>query len=278
MPNEKVPDFSSKATRKAVLRETLQHPVTLAGSAVGILGGMAGLMFNGGALIGTVAITGLSLGIVSWLINYFIRDKSFANRHLDALHAELQKQRNDTLNKIQADLTELSDLGGAEHLSEQGVDQFTLVQEKLKNFEVLLASKFDRNEITFGRYLGTAEQVYLSVLDNLLDIVHTLRSVATIESDYIDDRLSAIAKLPKITPADEAEIATLQKRKLLKEEQLEKVNILLTKNEEAFTALDTATIAISSLKTVKGRATADLDAAMSELQDLVARTGQYAKK
>ena len=114
----------------------------------------------------------------------------------------------------------------------------------------MLADKLNRKELTFARYLGTAEQVYLSVLDNLLSVASTLKSAATIDSSYIQSRLDLLGSIETPAEADLQETQTLNKRLDLRVKQLERVNTLLTKNEVAMTELDNTTAAISQMRTI----------------------------
>lgn len=272
---ENRPDFSEGATKKAVLNETLQNPITLFGAASGILGGLATVLFDGGLIVSTVALGGAALSVSSWLINYFGRNKILADRHLKKLHLELEKRKEAALKQIKLDLEELKSIADAQHLAKQGSDQFLKSVEKYRNLESILKQKFSQTEITYVRYLGTAEQVYLTILDKLLDVTNTLKAIRTIDLDYIEERLQVLSQLQQPTEADRREQDTLQNRLDLRKKQIQKVNILLTDNEEAMTALDHTAAAISETKTVKGRANADFESAMNELQRLANQAKRY---
>lgn len=268
-------DFSEKSTQKAVLSEALQHPITLIGAASGILGGLATVLFDGGLIVGSIAAGGAALSLFSWLINYFGRNKTFTDRHIKKLHEELAKRKKAAIIQIKIDLDHLIDIPGAQHFAIQGRDQFIKSEEKYINLEMMLKQKFSETEITFSRYLGTAEQVYLSVLDNLLDISNLLKSIKAIDIEYIRQRTVALGQLSEATEADKKEVETLQNRIELRKKQLDKVNILLTKNEEAMTALDITAAAISETRTSKGRASKDFQSAMDELQRLANQAKNY---
>ena len=77
----------------------------------------------------------------------------------------------------------------------QAISQFQDVQEKIVNFRDVLGKKLSPQEMTFSRYMGSAEQVYLSVLDNLDKMATILESISTIDVSYIEDRLQALKKL-----------------------------------------------------------------------------------
>ena len=269
------PDFSQKATNKVVLQETLQHPLTLAGAAFGVLGGLATVLFDGGIGLALVAGSGAAVGLGSFLVNYFGRGKTFADRHLRKMHEQLLARQQQALLKLRADLEQLGDIPGAEQYVKQGRDQFAKAQKKYSNFEQMLGEKLGQHELTYGRYLGTAEQVYLALLDNLLEATHRLAAIQEIDLNYIDERRATLSQQPSLAEADQAELATLAKRADLRQTQIDLVNALMTANEEALTALDLATAAVTQLQTGKGRAAVALDEAMGELQVLAGRVREY---
>ena len=271
------PDFSERATKKAVLNETLQNPITLVGVASGILGGLATVLFDGGIIVSSLAIGGAALSVFSWLVNYFGRNQILADRHIKKLHEEFDKRKQAALKQIQLDLDALVSIPGAKHLAEQGSEQFQKSEEKYLNLESMLKQKFDETEITYGKYVGTAEQVYLQILDNLLDVTNTLRAIKTIDIEYINKRMKALDQLEELDEADLKERETLNSRLILRDTQIDKVNMLLTRNEEAMTALDHTAAAISGTKTLKGRASTDFQSAMEELQRLASQVERYAK-
>lgn len=268
-------DFSSKATKKAVLSTTLQHPLTLYPVAVGILGALGIVLFNAPALAVGAAAGGFGVGVGTWLVNYLARNKTFASRYLEALQRKLESQRTAVLEKLKQDLVLAKAVQGAEDFARQGASQFKMIQDRFENLRGILAEKLNTGEITYARYLGTAEQVYLSVLDNLQNIATLLKSIRTIDQGYVRERMDALGKLGELAEADEQEMETLVRRLKLREDQIEKINTLLTHNERAMTELDQTTTAIASVQTVKGRATTDMETAIKELEELAKRSQRY---
>jgi len=156
---------------------------------------------------------------------------------------------------MQKELVECKSIQGVEHFAAQGAEQFTRIREKFENLREILAQKLNTGELTYGRYFGTAEQVYLSVLDNLRDVVNLLNSVSSIDADYINSRLYELSKHKNPTEADKQEVETLNERKQLRESQSQKVDVLLTLNEKAMTQIDQTTAAIAEMKTVMAKIT-----------------------
>ena len=269
-------DFSRKATQKAVLTHTLQHPLTLFPVAIGVLGTIGILLFQAPVLAIGAAAGGFGIGVGSWLVNYLFRNKTWANRYVEKLHKKIEEQKEAALLKIERDLLHSQTVKGTEAFAEQGAAQFKMIQDCFENLRSILGEKLNAGELTYSRYLGTAEQVYLSVLDNLQNIATLFKSIRTIDRDYLEDRVSSLKAMKALSEADEQELETLEKRSRLREEQIKKIDMLLTHNEKALTELDQTTTSIAAVKTSQGRAKVDLESAMKELEELAKRSQKYS--
>ncbi len=272
----KIGDFSQKATDKVVLHTTLQHPLTLYPIAIGFVAVAAILLLQSSAIAFLVAVGGLSLGVGNWIVNYFFRRDRHASRYVESLHRALAQQRQRLLESSQGKLRAYRSLQGAAHFAAQGEEQFTRIKEKFENLQDILSQKLSRGELTYSRYCGTAEQVYLSVLDNLRDVITLLQSVSAIDDAYIHSRFRELRALPHLSDADRQELDTLEERQQLRDQQLDKVNLLLTLNEEAMTTIDQTVAAIAEMKTVQGRASMDMEPARQELEQLAQRAHKYS--
>ncbi len=146
------------------------------------------------------------------------------------------------------------------------------MREKRNNLVEVLNSRLDSGELTYARYLTTAQQVYLSALDNLREVAIALRTISTIDRDYVEGRLSELTD----SSADSAvrERTSLEGRLALLTSQEKKVSNMLAQNEAAMTAMDTTATALADAPI--GRTPADAEAAMAELEDLAARAMKYA--
>ncbi len=267
-------DFSSTSVKKAVRAESLLHPLTLYPLALGALSGMAAFLYE--LPLFFVGMGGLmALGTTTSIINFFFRDDAIAQKYLDSLSKKFAEQRRQLLQTLEQDLEQCSTISGAEHFGKQGLTQFKNIENKYRKLKNLLNKKFSAGELTHGSYLGAAEQVYLSVLDNLQRIVSLLQGAGAIDPEYIKHRQQELKKLKKIDKADEREFQTLSKRKGLRDKQLQQVNQLLTTNEESMTTMDETSAAIAALETDRGLAEVDMETAMGHLRELAKRVGNY---
>ena len=269
-----IEDFSKTAITKAVLKTTLQHPLSLYCSGVGLLGWLALGVLGASTPAVLAAIGGTTIGFGSWIVNFFLRGDTLTQNYIENLQQEMEAYQQRVTQSLGKDLEKWKRLPDAEDYVLQGTSQFHDIQEKIVNFRDVLGKKLNPREVTFSRYLGSAEQVYLSVLDNLDKMATILESISTIDVSYIEERLQALKKLKTLTKADEEERKTLLERRALRDDKLQEVNVLLTENEQAMTDIEKATVSLVSI--TRGRATVDMETARKQLEELASRAHQYA--
>ncbi|MGB5686520.1 MAG: hypothetical protein WBM35_11950 [Candidatus Electrothrix sp.] len=264
-------DFSSRAVKKAVRSESLFHPVSLYSSSLGLLSGLGWYLFDMSMLAAGMGAL-LSLGAAMAVVNMFFRRDIIARQYLDRLSARYAKEREGLVHMLSTDLEKCRHIKGADQYGEQAQQQYLFIKEKYDTFRSMLDQKLKRGELTYARFLGAAEQVYLGGLDTLRRIVVLLQSVSTIDPDYIAKRLAELEQVAVPDPADEREYATLKKRLDLMEQQLKQVNSLLTDNEESMTIMSQSIATVAQMRTGGDLASMGLDTAMENLQELAGRS------
>ena len=105
------------------------------------------------------------------------------------MNKKLKLFEEDVIKSLQENLEGCTAIKGAEQHARQGAEQFKRMQEKYQNVRELLEQKLSSGELAFGRFIGAAEQVYLSTLDNLKQAVTIMRSAGSIDPVYINERL-----------------------------------------------------------------------------------------
>jgi hypothetical protein len=128
--------------------------------------------------------------------------------------------------------------------------------------------------MTFSRYLGMGEQVFLGGLDNLARISDALKGFATNDAKDIRARINELKQDGIDSHAQDQEEAALQARLKLMEQQREKVFGWLAENEAAMTALDRVMAGVAEMNTTQS-ASMKMEDAMKELETLAARAGSY---
>jgi hypothetical protein len=187
-----------------------------------------------------------------------------------------------TLNRLQFAVPELPEIE-PEELSQlaqelEALDdtrpayQLNAVQEKRDSLVGVLNSRLEAGEITYARYLSSAQRVYLAALENLREVAVAEQSVSAIDDDYIGRRLEDL--VDQEGAAAITERTSLEDRRSLREMQEKKVASLLAQNETAMTVLDRTATALADASI--GRKPQGAQAAMKDLQEMADRAGKYA--
>jgi len=262
-----ISDFAPEAVRRAIRNESLTHPATLYPGVVGVLGAIAWGLFGAPILLG-VTLGAFLISMTGMTVNYFFRDKVIAGRYVELLKKQLAEKEERLLENLHQDLISCKGITGADHFTKQGLDQFEKIRHKYENLNKLVDEKLGSGELSLGGVWAATEQVYLGVLENLRNVVNSLQSISTIDPVYINDRLSWLSGLEKPDDADLREIETLRKREQLRIDQFQRVNEYLTRNEEALTRLEEATIAVSAIRSDDGFTGIDTEHSVERLREL----------
>ncbi len=257
--------------KRVVLARTLQHPLTLYPTAVGVLGAVGIGLFGPVTVAVAAAVAGLGVGLGHLVTQVLVRPDSVAAQHYRELHERLSAKRAGMITDLESRLKESASLEGCKTPTDQALKQFRMVRTRFETMQNLLGGKFEPTELTYSRYFVAGEQAFLAVLDTLDGIAARLQSACAIEPKYYEERLNATRRQKSLAPADEEELRTLKDRMSLRDSQLDSVNTLLTFNENAITEFDRVNAAIAEIKGVKSQTSVDLDSAMRELELLAQR-------
>lgn len=256
--------FSTSEIKKAVTKKNFSHPLTLFPASAG-LATTIGAVILGGPVMWAMTVGLLGLGALSWCANQFLRFEKLAASHMTAMREEMRKRREAKIQLLQNQLGTLGCSSGSSQLSK--------LHEKYQNFKEVLDQKFEKNEFTYGRYLGMAEQVYLAGLDNLEKIALSLKSVSTIDEGYIKQELDQLEG--KEGTASIAQKDALVERLKLIQNSNDKVENLLAQNEMALTQLVTTASKLTDIDTAPGQSSMAMDQAMEELGRLTSHMSIY---
>lgn len=267
-PATRTDGFSPGAVSRAVLQQTLSRPYVLYPTAIGILGGLAAAVLGPTLLFVAPAAIGLGLGLGSWALDYGLRRDKHAAEYLRRLQEALAGRVDTTIARLRDELQRIA--------FDPGLRQLDSLQEKYRSFAELLQRKLDPREMTYTRYLGMTEQVFLAGLDNLTRISDTLQGLSSIDVRHIESRLQHLHNDGIESRAQDQEIAALKDRLTLLERQRERIDGWLAENEQAMTQIDLAMAAIADLDTSQGHASMGMEAAMQELKTLAERAQAYS--
>ncbi len=260
-------DFSPTAIHSQVRRDTLVKPYVLYPVAVAILGGLASILLEPSWLSVSAIIGGSLIGAGSWFFDAVLRKETHAAKYLSRMRSILGERVADSIHNLKRDLGRVK--------SKEGLRQLSRLEDKYATFQDLLQRKLSRSELTYDRYLGMTEQVYLAGLDNLNSVAGIMQSIGAMDAAHIKRRIKELTALTAPDEADKKELSALQARQELRQRQLAKVSTLLSQNEEAMTSMDQLMAALAEMNSGASRATMDMESAMQELERLAGRAGQY---
>lgn len=253
----KAADFSRENLRKEVRLNVWTQGISTYPVAIGLGLGVCFILFGATWMIGALGVL-LGLAALAWLINFFARKNALSVKYLNELRLRLQKQREQRIKNIATDLQELD--------YEAGAVQLGNLKAKYDSFVAVIEEKFQPGEITFGRYLGIAEQIYLAGIDNLLEATVALKSVRSIDRAYVEKQLKHLDE--NGVENDAADYEVLHERLRLLDEASEYVDRLLIENEKAMTQMVETSARLAKVKTSRSEANMELDQAMTELSYL----------
>jgi hypothetical protein len=241
---------------KKVNEEIINDWLTLAPSALGTLGLLWGALFSSSSalLIGT---TCLMLGLSNFLFKRFKLAPRLAERQLQILREE---QKKEIIKKLDRLGPELKMLG-----CNQGAAQIERLTAKFTDLNSLVMEKMSNKDVHTKRVSRLAEELYLAAIENLDHARQILKSIQSIDTDYIDEQL-------KDAPSAE-EKDTLLERRQLKLDALEEADACISKNEVALTKLNLISI---QLVKQKSGVQFDMESSLHEITNNI-RMDQWEK-
>lgn len=267
-------DYLQKAIRGKIIDKTIKHPLSVYPIAAGASCGFVGWLFNMPVLY-MAAFACVLAGVLFSVSRIFIFREKMEKEYINKMNIK-QKQYEEYLKiLLRKELKECCAIEGLEKYAAQGRTQFEQIQEKYTNIQELLKLKISSTELTFARFIGAAEQVNLSVFDNLKSIVAYLKSTGSIHADLIETRLDGKNSNDNLSDDEIKQNNALKKRLQLREEQLNKVKILLAKNESAMTEMEIISAAIAQWQQSGGFAGTDFESAITRLQELAETAHVY---
>jgi len=210
----------------------------------------------------------IGLGLLMWSINFLIRKDKVSVAYLAELRKRMRREREASLLAIEKELRALR--------CEAGSIQMQNLRAKYDSFVAVIEEKFNPIEVTYGRYLGIAEQLYLAGIDNLRKVTVALKSVNSIDRDYIQRQMSHLDNNGIVN--DASDYRALEDRLSLLEETESHVDRLLVENERAMTQLVEAAARLAHVQTSPGEARLEMEEAMGELSHIAQNMEAYDQR
>ena len=255
-------DYSEGAAKRAALSETVQHPFTLWPAALGVTGAFAAFLFSLPVWVFITSLGGVAIGAGHLAFKFFGQQDVFVQQYFAHLHEEFENLKATRMHELAPELKRLGCKRGS-----QQVSQF---EEKFENLRLVLSRILSEGEMTYTRFLATAETVFKSGIENLDRIITILTNLSDTDREGLRREIDEFENNKRRTGAEDRMLAALKERAKLYDDGQDEVANLLASNEEALTEIDKAGIAVGRIKT--SSANSDLESAMGDLISLIRRT------
>lgn len=264
--NPKPSDYSPEAIQKKVLESSFAHPGTIYPLALGVGSAAAGFIL-GMPIFYLLALGGL-VGPFWAVVQIFFLPERIRKKYLDMLDQQRVMYKETLKEQLKDGLKKSYSTDRANEAAAKGVNQFERIGATLAAIKDLLVMKLNTDELLFHRFLAAAEQTYLSVLDNLKDIIAFLKSADCINPEEIEGRLTRHKRKKEQSQAEQEENTALEERLQLWQDQMKSVDKMLAKNERAITDMEIISNRVAEWQTDQHFALADIEQTIEELQNL----------
>ena len=263
-----VEDFEEKAIIKALNKSIMDN--WFVGASIGaipvgiltaiLLGTGVGIPIIGGALL---------LGGGTWAWRRFFKGDKFFDQYRDNLRQLLDEDTERRRDELQRSL----EAYGNNHACEQ-LEQF---QNKIKVFIEILDIKFpDKNQLTYNRYYTIAQEVFLSGIDNLNEVLVLHKTLDAIDMDYIERSLQRIENREQ-DAATKRERSSLLQSKQNYQDQQQDIKNLMAQNEEALSKLDEAIVQVQDIKrSANNESQLDMEASIEQLHLIAQQSYKFS--
>ncbi len=238
-------EFSPREVNRAVLTETLQHPLTILPVAAAAVGGLYMGLLGPDAASFTATFGSLLVAGGAWIFNYFIRGEALAERYVRKLRQKRESMRREELKSLE------SEWATAGH--DEGVLQARELRQAYQKLEELLRSRSADASGLNQRMMILAEDTYregVGILRQALEAHRALRLVdrAKLERELFEWR-AELGQLRRSSSGSAAEtrgagldtrIAAHERRLRLIAAQEKSVEQLLAQSETLEAALESA--------------------------------------
>ena len=261
-------DFEEKAIIAALIKSILDN--WFFGASIGAIpvGILTAILFGTG--IGVPIIGGaILLGGGAWAWKRFFNGDKFFDQYRDHLRQLLDEDTERRRNELQQSL----DAYGNKHACEQ-LEQF---QNKIKVFIEILDIKFpDKNQLTYNRYYTIAQEVFLSGIDNLNEVLILHKTLDAIDIDYIERSLQRI-EIREQDAATKRERSSLLQSKQNYQDQQQDIKNLMAQNEEALSKLDEAIVQVQDIKrSANNESQLDMEASIEQLHRMAQQSYKFS--
>jgi hypothetical protein len=275
-------DFTHKAIQKAVLKESLEHPLTIYPFVISLISLLYMIVIGLDIQAFTVSLGSGALGIGSWIYQYFINGTTLAEEHVQTLRKLRQKNRFDEIDSLRNSCRARGFNEGT-----QAARELKQVYERLYQY---LHNHEKSNDLHVQHFIVLAEDAFEKGITMLNEALQTFLALKAMDHEKLTKEIkewkNELASLENSSHG-EAHIKALtikvrsnEKRLTLFEERSDEIHYLLAECERIEGALDTSYLQVIEYierdpeHLFKGDAVAALERAVTAASEVEKRLKQ----
>jgi len=255
-------DFTPRAVNRAVLAETLQHPLTILPAAAGVVGGLYMGLLGLDPMAFAITLASALVAAGAWVVNYFLRGESFAERHVERLQAQRLALRDEEVEALAQGWL------ATEHAD--GVQQVRELRQAYGQLRAFLEERLaqDRGHgLQLRRLLVLAEDTFREGVAILRQGLNLVRALASVDRDGLERELATWQAEGGQSSTRITRIAAHEERLALCAEQEEAIERLLAESEILEAALQKTYLEAAKLESpealfARGRTASELERAV----------------
>ncbi len=251
--------FTREAIYRAVLKDTVQHPMTLLPAVASALGGLSMGLFGADPTTLAVTFGGALAATGVWVYNYFVRGEVLAKKRVEKLRTLREQRRHQQVADLEVDWQKA---GLAE-----GVQQARELKEVYQKLEAFLSGRLEEAGGVVGsgaggfnvqRLMVLAEDTYREGVAILRAALATYQALQQVDHEKLRRELAGWQQeLASVRQASEetvriesleTRIASHERRLQLFKERVESVDRLFAESEALESALETTYLEAVDLK------------------------------
>ena len=230
------------------------HPANVYPGMIGAVGFGYYFLFESLLMVGVASGALLAVSVGAFVVNKFVRSDAFMNEAMELLNTDRERLRvrqlGELSSKLESDLTR---------------SQLARIQDKFQTFKDVLSERFTHGTITYNRFLGTAEEIFLLSIKRISEIHLKEKQLNGIDESFCIKRIADLELADSSDLMAQQEIASLKSRLKIKKNTEETISQILVSNEEAVTTFD---VVMDQMSDSNCKSENDLSFLMKELESV----------
>jgi hypothetical protein len=186
-------ELDRRKISKEILKQTLQHPVTLFSGSLAIIAFTWCTLFDAspGALLATIGLAALSAG--SWVVNFFFRGEGLARKHVKKLGILRERERAQNRIRVIDDLRKACE----EFEFEEGLkelDELIVAYSSLQEVLNGNGNRSSRNLLGKERFKTLAEDTLAVALDKIQRALDLFNSLSQVNRKTLERELNTLKR------------------------------------------------------------------------------------